>query len=74
MGGTEALSAFLTWGAAWAPVRGVGVGVGLQKEGGNLARTGWLKACTFLARGESLWMKKSQEAEGRVAFSLPTCL
>lgn len=39
MGGTEALSAFLTWGAAWAPVRGVGVGVGLQKEGGNLART-----------------------------------
>lgn len=71
MGGTEALAAFLTWGAAWALVRG---GVGLQKEEGNLARTGWLKACTFLARSESLWMKKSQEAEERVAFSLPTCL
>lgn len=61
---------------------GCSVGSGERGGGGGGAPEGrrescqncWLKACTFLARGESLWMKKSQEAAGRVAFSLPTCL
>lgn len=70
MGGWEALAGFLTLDGAWAPGSAV-VGVGLQEEKGNIARTGWHKSCTFLARGESLWMRKSQEATGRVACSLP---
>lgn len=66
------LGSFSSFGRAGTPV-GAEVGVGLQEESWHLASTSWLKSCTFLAGRKSLWMRKSQEAAGRVAFSLPMC-
>lgn len=66
------LGSFSNSGRAGTPV-GAEVGVGLQEESGHLASTSWLNSCTFLAGRESLWMRKSQEAAGRVALPLPMC-
>lgn len=73
MGVTEALAAFLTRGAAWAPVRGGGGGA---PEGRRESCQNWLAQSMHILgkERESLWMKKFQEAAERVAFSLPTCL
>lgn len=67
MGRTEALAVFLTLEGLGPPV-GAEVGVGPLEESGHLARTSWLNSRTFLAGRESLWMRKSQEAEGRGAL------
>lgn len=63
MGGMEALAGFLTLEGAWAPVRAA-VRVGLQKDSGHPASARWLRSCTFLAEGESLWMRNLEKLPG----------
>lgn len=73
MGGSEALASFLTFG--WS------LGSGESPAGGG-APGGIRERCQnelaqithILGREERVFGWKSQEAAGRVAFSLPVCL